>query len=342
MQILVTGASGFIGSFIVEKAMELGHEVWAGIRPTSSRRYLQDKRIHIIELNLEDAVVLQQQLKAFKEQYPQGWDIIIHAAGATKGKNKEEFFKTNYRGTLHLVESLRTCDMLPKRMVYLSSLSVLGGIRQQSTPDGKGHVYAPILDSDQAEPNTNYGESKLAAENYLHKQNDLDFVILRPTGVYGPREKDYFLMAKSIKRHIDFSVGFEPQEITFVYVKDLVNAVFLVSEKGKRAHNYFVSDGNTYSSKDFSMLLQKEMGIKGVLHIKAPLWLLRLICSVNTILSKMTGKLTALNNDKYNILKQRNWRCDISPIIALGYKPRYNLEKGVKETITWYKKEKWI
>ena len=87
MQILVTGASGFIGSFIVEKAMELGHEVWAGIRPTSSRRYLQDKRIHIIELNLEDAVVLQQQLKAFKEQYPQGWDIIIHAAGATKGKN---------------------------------------------------------------------------------------------------------------------------------------------------------------------------------------------------------------------------------------------------------------
>jgi nucleoside-diphosphate-sugar epimerase len=84
------------------------------------------------------------------------------------------------------------------------------------------------------------------------------------------------------------------------------------------------------------------MGITGVLHIKAPLWLLRLICNANTLLSKVTGKLTALNNDKYHILKQRNWRCDISPITALGYEPHYNLEKGVRETIAWYKKEKWI
>jgi UDP-glucose 4-epimerase len=342
MQILVTGASGFIGSFIVEKAMELGHDVWAGIRPTSSRRYLQDKRIHFIELNLEDMAVLQQQLCSFKTQSPYGWDIVIHAAGATKGKDRDDFFKTNYKGTQHLVESLRLCNMLPKRMIYLSSLSVLGGIRQQPVSDEKGHVYAPILDDDKAEPNTAYGESKLAAEEYLRKQTDLDFVILRPTGVYGPREKDYFLMAKSIKQHIDFSVGFKPQEITFVYVKDLVDAVFLVSEKGERSHSYFVSDGNTYSSKDFSVLLQKEMGITGVLHIKAPLWLLRLICNANTLLSKVTGKLTALNNDKYHILKQRNWRCDISPITALGYEPHYNLEKGVRETIAWYKKEKWI
>ncbi len=341
MKILITGASGFIGSFIAEQALREGMDVWAGVRASSSHRYLQDPRIHFVTLDFSDERQLYDSFKSALAEHG-GWDVIVHAAGITKSLYRHDFFAVNYDGTRRMVSALKNAGAVPGQFIYLSSLSVLGGIRQQPVSDEKGHVYAPILDDDKAEPNTAYGESKLAAEEYLRKQTDLDFVILRPTGVYGPREKDYFLMAKSIKQHIDFSVGFKPQEITFVYVKDLVDAVFLVSEKGERSHSYFVSDGNTYSSKDFSVLLQKEMGITGVLHIKAPLWLLRLICNANTLLSKVTGKLTALNNDKYHILKQRNWRCDISPITALGYEPHYNLEKGVRETIAWYKKEKWI
>jgi nucleoside-diphosphate-sugar epimerase len=165
---------------------------------------------------------------------------------------------------------------------------------------------------------------------------------LRPTGVYGPREKDYFLMAKSIKHHVDFSIGYKPQEITFVYVKDLVSALFIALERGERAQAYFVSDGNTYSAQDFSILIQQEMNLHGVFHIKAPLWLLKIISNISTVVTKVTGNMTALNNDKYNILKQRNWRCDISPLEKLGYRAQYDLKKGVQETIAWYKKEKWL
>jgi nucleoside-diphosphate-sugar epimerase len=60
-------------------------------------------------------------------------------------------------------------------------------------------------------------------------------------------------------------------------------------------------------------------------------------------MARLAGKSSTLNGDKYKIMKQRNWRCDITPAEReLGYKPEYNLERGVKETIDWYKKEGWL
>ena len=119
-----------------------------------------------------------------------------------------------------------------KRLVYLSSLSIFGPIREQQP-------YEEIRDTDTPQPNTAYGESKLQAEKLL---TGLPVIILRPTGVYGPREKDYFLMAKSIKGHVDFSVGYKQQDITFVYVRDVVQAVFLAFNNGTPGHAYFLSD----------------------------------------------------------------------------------------------------
>ena len=113
--------------------------------------------------------------------------------------------------------------------------------------DSKFKAYSEILDTDTPQPNTAYGESKIKAEEILDKMGDaMNIVTLRPTGVYGPREKDYFLMVDSIKKHVDFAVGYKPQEITFVYVQDLVNAVFLAIEKGQGGKKYFISDGNVY------------------------------------------------------------------------------------------------
>jgi len=172
------------------------------------------------------------------------------------------------------------------------------------------------------------------------------WVILRPTGVYGPRERDYFLMAKSIKQHIDFAVGYQPQEITFVYMMDVVQAAFLACERPEAAvlhRSYFLSDGKSYNSRAFSDLLQQEMGVSWVLHIKAPLWFLRAVCTVNGAVARWMGKLTTLNMDKYHILAQRNWNCDIGPAQReLGYKPQWTLEEGVRESVRWYKSAGWL
>lgn len=335
MKILITGASGFIGSFIVECALSKGMEVWAGMRTTSSHRYLKDPRIHFIELDFDNSDHLTQQLqKQFNDC--DKWDYIVHAAGATKCLHRNDFFKTNTEGTKNLMKALVNCGMSPKMFVYISSLSVFGPVREQQP-------YTDILDSDTPMPDTAYGESKLKSEEFLDMFDNFPHIILRPTGVYGPREKDYFMMAKSIKGHTDFAVGYKPQKLTFIYVQDLVQAIFLALEKGKSGKKYFVSDGRVYSSRTFSDLICKELKIKWLLRIKAPIWILRIVTFCGEYIGRMSGHVTALNNDKYHIMRQRNWRCDISPIIKdLGYKPEYDLKRGVKLSIEWYKKEGWL
>lgn len=346
-RILVTGASGFIGSFMISEGLERGYEMWAGMRRSSSKQYLTDPRIRFAELDLSNPEKLRQQLLQYQAEMGGTWNYVIHAAGATKSLNSEGFFRTNTDGTRHLVNALRDCGMMPERFVFVSSLSIFGAIREEKIgTDGSARRYAPITAADVPQPNTAYGKSKLAAEQFLTAQTDVPWVILRPTGVYGPRERDYFLMAKSIKQHIDFSVGYQPQEITFVYVLDVVQAAFLACEQPATDvlhHAYFLSDGQTYNSRAFSDLLQKEMGTRLVLHIKAPLWFLHAVCAVNGTICRLMGKLTTLNMDKYHILAQRNWNCDIEPARrTLGYTPQWNLRDGVRQTVKWYQEAGWL
>ena len=333
-KILVTGASGFIGSFLIEGALERGMQTWAGVRRTSSRKYLQDKCIRFAELNFGDKEKLKEQLAKHKQEH-EGWDYIIHCAGVTKCRNKEDFDKGNYVATVHFVEVLKELDIVPHHFIYISSLSIFGPIHEET--------YQPISEADKAQPNTAYGISKLKSEMYLQGLENFPYVIFRPTGVYGPRERDYFLMAKSIKQHIDFAPGFKRQDLTFIYVKDLVQAVYLSMEKDIKRRAYFVSDGQVYSARAFSDLIQKELGNPWVLHVKCPLIVLKVVSLLAETVSGWLGKTSTLNGDKYKIMKQRNWQCDISPLVnELGYKPQYPLDRGVKEIIAWYKKEGWL
>ncbi len=328
--VLITGASGFIGSFMVEEALRQGFETWAAVRKSSSRRWLQDSRIHFIELDFDRSDVLEGQLSGCS------FDYVIHAAGVTKCLNPKDFYRVNTQGTINLVEAVRRKMPSLRRFVFISSLSVCGPVKEKQP-------YREITCDDEPCPNTAYGESKLRAERFIDGMSDFPCVTLRLTGVYGPREKDYFMMAKSIKSHVDFAVGYKPQDLTFVYVKDVVAVSFLALEHGKAGAKYFVSDGNVYSSRTFSDLICRELGNIWVLRIKSPLWFLRVITSVGECVGRLTGKVSALNNDKYHIMKQRNWRCDISPTVSeLGFKPQYSLDEGVRLTIQWYKENKWL
>ncbi len=333
---MITGASGFIGSFIVEEALRRGFETWAAVRKSSSRAFLQDERIHFIELDFSSETQLTEQLTGLQ------FDYIVHAAGVTKCLDKADFHRINTEGTQHLVHVLKALQMRVQRFVYISSLSIMGAIREQQP-------YEEIRESDEAQPNTAYGRSKLEAEEWLdsfntqHSTFTIPYVVLRPTGVYGPRERDYFMMAKSIKSHTDFAVGYKQQDITFVYVTDVVQAVFLALEKGVTGRKYFLSDGGVYQSSTFSNLIRKELGNPWWIRITAPLWVLKLVCMAGEYYSKLSGKVTALNNDKYNIMRQRNWRCDIEPARKeLGYEPKVKLEEGVRRSIQWYKDNKWL
>ncbi|MDU1891720.1 MAG: NAD(P)-dependent oxidoreductase [Dysgonomonas sp.] len=333
-RILITGASGFIGSFLVEKALEKGFDTWAGIRKSSSREYLQDSRIQFIDLNFANKEKLTEQLKEFVTEYGK-FDYIVHNAGLTKCLNPDDFDKVNFQFTANFVDSLKEANAVPEKFILMSSLSSFG--------QGDEINYTPIKITDIPNPNTAYGKSKLKAEQYLQSQLDFPYIILRPTGVYGPKEKDYYLMLKTVKSGLDVGARFKPQHLTFIYVRDLVDAVFLGLESEVKNRHYFVADGDVHTDKEYTRLVKEVLGKKFVISLKVPLWLLKGISVIAEDISKITKKPSTLNRDKYKIMKQRNWECDITPLVNdLHFSPKYNLKKGLEESVKWYKENGWL
>ena len=328
--ILITGASGFIGSFLVEEALRRGFDTWAGIRATSSRAYLQDPRIRFLELDFAHPDALRRQLSRHGR-----FDYIVHCAGVTKCIDPADFDRVNHVQTCDFVDALRELDLVPRQFIFISTLSVFGPVHERT--------YQPIVETDTPCPNTAYGRSKLKTEQYLQSLGGFPYVIFRPTGVYGPRERDYYVMAQSIARHVDVAAGFRRQDLTFVYVADVVQAVFRAIDRGVTGRAYFLSDGQVYASRTFSDLIIRELGRPWVIRLKFPLFALKTVSLCAEWWAKRRGKTSTLNRDKYNIMKQRNWRCDITPAVEeLGYAPAYDLDKGVCLTIAWYKENRWL
>lgn len=335
MKILITGASGFIGGFLVKEALDRGYEVWAGVRASSSRANLQDERIRFIDLKYNKPEALTAQLMDFVKENG-AWDYVIHNAGLTKTLDKKNFFRINAENTHHLIEALAASGCKPKKFLLMSSLSSYG--------QGDEQTFRPIRLDDPQTPDTAYGKSKLEAENYIRTQTHFPYVILRPTGVYGPGEKDYFMEIQSVKSGLDFAVGFTPQRITFIYVKDLATVAFLALENEQvRNRHYFVADGDVYTDEEFARLIQEILKKKHVLHARIPMGLVHVACICSEWIGKLLKKSMTLNTDKYIILKQRNWICDVTPLQdELNFTPAYPLRRGLEESIEWYKKEGWL
>ena len=170
------------------------------------------------------------------------------------------------------------------------------------------------------------------------RQARFPYVIFRPTGVYGPRDKDYQILIDGIRHHTELALGYRRQEITFVYVKDLVEAVFLAIDRGVSRRAYFVTDGKVYTAHDFGNIVRQELGNPFVCRITVPLWLGRVAALLCDAASMLTRQTFTLNSDKYRILSQRNWTCDIEPLKQeLGYAPQYDLQSGIRETIHKYR-----
>jgi nucleoside-diphosphate-sugar epimerase len=334
MKILITGANGFIGSAIVEEAVARGYEVWAGVRKSSDLTFLKDLDIHYIDLNYAHPHLLIQQFVEQKEKHG-GWDIIVHNAGVTKCDNKADFEKINYSFTRNFVNALMEAEIVPKQFIFMSSLSACG--------TGDEETNEPMRLTDLPQPNTLYGLSKLKAEHYIKNLNKFPYVFLRPTGVYGPREKDYLMMIKTIKRGFDPAIGSRPQYLTFIYVSDLVRVIFAIIDKNITRKAYFVSDGKTYTNTEYSDIVKKALGKKWVMKLPVPLWLVKVISWKLDIIYALFGKSPTLNRDKYRIISAHNWRCDTTALQTdLDFMPEVYLEEGVRRSIEWYRENKWL
>jgi len=328
-KILIIGASGFIGGFLVEEALNRGYEVYAGIRSTSSRKYLSDKRIKFLEFNLSEKNSLKQKIQDFGR-----FDYIVHNAGLTKSCKKSAFEQVNYQYTKNFTEALIETENIPDKFIYISSLDAFG--------PGNEKTMQAIKLSDKPNPQTFYGKSKLKTEKYLKSLNNFPNIIIRPTGVYGPRDSGYYLAYKSIKDGIETYIGSRKQVISFIYVKDLTRLIFDAAQSKISNKAYFVSDLRKYTTEEFNKIVKKELN-KKTLRIVFPKVFVKAVSFFIGNISCLFGKPATLNSDKYKIISAGNWYCDSSDIVKdFGFKPQYELEKGIKETIAWFKKQKLL
>ena len=332
-KVLVVGAGGFAGGFICEEGLKRGFEVWAGVRESTSRRYLNDGRLNFVIFDFDNPDLLS---KALSSALPEGekWDYIVYNLGATKCVNFMDFNKINYLYLQDFCKALAEADMIPEKMVYMSSLSAMG--------PGDEKNYTPFTEKQIPLPNTRYGASKLKAEMLLAGAQ-IPVVILRPTGIYGPRDKDYFLMFDAIRKGFDFSVGYKRQLLSFLYVEDLAGAVYDALEKGKAGETYIIGEPKVYSQKEFRNIVGKAIGKKNVIPVRLPLWIVKMVSKVTEKIGVAKGKPSTLNSDKFKIMAQRNWNIDISKAVSdFGFKCETPLEEGVRKSVDWYKAEGWL
>lgn len=329
-RILITGASGFVGSFLVEYGLDFGFEVTAGIRTSSSRKYLRDERIHIAELDMGSPEILVSQLQTLGR-----FDFVIHNAGITRAVDGAEFNRVNYQFTRNLVEALRDSDTIPDKFLFISSLAAFG--------PGNPTTLAPILLSDPPHPDTLYGQSKLRAEQYIMEQTDVPYLIFRPTGIYGPRDTDYFLFLKTVKQGFEFRMGRKKQRLTFIYVRDLARLAYLALDSAMVNSAYFVADGKVYDNTEYARIVKKHLGKKTLLVVTLPLGLVRLVCLFLDFMGRHFGFTPTLNRDKFKVIRVTNWACDTGPLVRdFRFRAEYDLDKGVEESVRWYQQEKWL
>lgn len=328
-RVLVVGAGGFIGGFIASEALKRGFDTTVAIRESTSRRYLSDQRLSFLVLDYDNPQSMAQILASQAQ-----WDYIIYNLGATKCVNFLDFNRINYLYLRNFIEALRIARRIPHRFLFMSSLSALG--------PGDEKTYAPLTSRTIPNPNTRYGVSKIKAETYLETCPDIPWIIFRPTGVYGPHEQDYLMMIKSIDSHWDFAVGFKRQMLTFIYVSDLVAAMFdaLASDKTLKK-KYIISEPRAYTQKEFRSIVSKKLGGRWVIPLRLPMWAVFAASVVAEKIGALQGKPSTLNRDKFKIMKQRNWNCDISDAAAdFGFAPEFSLEKGIDATVKAYLEQK--
>jgi len=326
-KILITGSSGFVGSHLVEEALGRGLEVYAGVRSSSSKRYLQDKRIQFVEMDFSNRSSL---VNALEIQY----DYIMHNAGITKAPNDQTYLKINKGFTQNFVEAIRNKQTSLKKFTFTSSIAAYGPADRSEDQIVSNRM--------NPQPVTGYGKSKLAAEQFLNKQTELPWVIIRPTAVYGPRDVDFLTLYKSVQKGIAGQIGFKDQYASFIYVKELARVMLDLTVSKHIKSSYFASDGEKYHVQDLNKIVADSIG-KKIVKIKIPLPLIKTIAGVNELYSKLSGKATILNFDKVNELKATNWYCDIDNLKEdIGYEPKVYLKEGIEKTTRWYKEQKLI
>ncbi|MEJ7730822.1 MAG: NAD(P)-dependent oxidoreductase [Polyangiaceae bacterium] len=327
MRVLVTGASGFLGSHVAERLAEQGHDVVALVRKSSNKKFLES--LPRVELALGAIEDKDSVLAAAR-----GVDAVVHSAGLVKARNEAEFFAINTEGTRNVLEAAQESAPGLKRFVFVSSLAAIG-----PSLDGK-----PVPGDMDPRPVTHYGRSKLAAEKLVLEARDrLPVVVLRPPMIYGPRDNESFAFFQSVSRRFLPFLGDGLNTMSVIYASDAAQAcIHAIEHDMPSGSAYFLSDGEVYVWRDMLGAIETALARKALVRFSVPMGLLRAAALGSEGLGRLTNKAVMLTRDKVNELSQPHWVCDSSSFTALGWQPQVKWAEGTRRAAEWYRKEGWL
>ena len=326
MKVLVTGATGFVGSHILDHLAARRIPAAVLLRPASDRRFIQP-HLALIETRSGSILDPGSLIKSLE-----GVTHVIHCAGCTKASHNAEYYEINQRGTGNLVASVNQHMSSIQRFVHVSSLAVVG----PALPHNPAREDSPL------HPISEYGKSKLAGEREVREHCRVPFTILRPPAVYGPRDAAFLPMFRSVKRHL-LPRPSRRQELSIVFAKDLAEATLACLEQPSAAmKTYFAASREVITAGGMAEEIKKQIKTWTV-PCPLPATLLWLICFMQEIFSRASGRATLLNLQKFAELRAPGWVCDPSLLEKeLGVKCTTPLAGGIAETLAWYQQERWL
>lgn len=325
---VVTGSSGFIGSHLVNALLARGAEVRALVRresPTAGR----DPRIAYWQADLADDRSVRESPVWARATH------VFHAAGVTKGRTLAQFRDGNVFPTANILAALAARTTPPPRIVLVSSQAAAG---PASAPD------RPVRESDRPLPIEAYGRSKLQAEQAVARYRDeLPITIVRPSSVYGPRDRDFLAAFRQASRRVAIHAAPRDHLISIVHVADVVRALLLAAEHpGAVGKTYFVANERPVTWRELYEEMARAAGSHPV-QLQLPMPALRAAAWAGDVLSTLTGRPTILNRNKVALARPRWWLCDPSRARAeLGWRAEMPLQQGVHEAYTWYVGAGWL
>jgi nucleoside-diphosphate-sugar epimerase len=331
MSLLLTGATGFVGSHVLEALHQHPDEVRLLVRPTSDLALLREANsrwkgygLAMVEGHLGDKGSLGRAC--------QGVRTIVHLAAMTRARNEKEFRIANEEGTRRLLESAQATPSC-RRFIYVSSLAAVG-----PSSDGR-----PLEPTDPPRPLTAYGRSKLAGELALQNgAGKLELAILRPPAVYGPRDRDLLAFFKMATYGILPVPTGPPRSLQLIHVHDLARAIHSTILSRKTDGIYHLAEPRPYAWREVLNLMALAVGKAGR-EVPIPQTLFHLAGSFSGAVGKLTGRPQVFDSDKARELLAPAWLCETRRATEdLGFTASIPLEDGLRTTAAWYREEGWL
>ena len=326
MKAIVTGGTGFIGSSLIEKLARKQYQVCCIARDKMHAETLEALGVDIILADINDGIHWEPLLKDA--------DYIFHVAGVTRARRGSDYFVGNYQATQRIAQlSARLCKNL-RRFIYISSLTAVG----------PSHNETPITEDSPYHPVSLYGKSKMLAELEILKLKDrLPFTILRPSGVYGPRDREMLNYITLIRKGIQPLIGFRTKWLNLIHRDDLVDGIIRAAESS-RADNeiFFLGGEKNHTTEEIGDTIAKVLQ-KSRFKFPLPELMVYLVGSISEMVGRISGQEVFFNRQKVAEAVQTYWTCSVEKARQLlGYRQKFTLEEGMRDTYEWYLQHHWL